>query len=248
MSVTATGAMARRRGQLEARLQPSWRRCPSPNKATASKYGGGQGAARRPPPPRHGRQRDEPVGGRSGGQPQRESHREQPFRSGRALPASVPPRRQRSSGSGGYNMGSRIFSSMHLAVRRVRRRLRRIQRQQLPGRAARAAPADGQPGWRRRAQTMNHEEQIFPALPGPDLRQPPAPRVRTAAAPAAPATGGGNHVRHPGGPRRRHSRRRREIDTAAMKQILGSDGVDLVVTDDPVLDKKQSIAFAAHAP
>src|SRR5205809_581330 len=38
-----------------------------------------------------------------------------------------------------------------------------------------------------------------------------------------------------------------KFDIAAMKQILGSDGVDLVVTDDPVMDKNQSIEFAAHA-
>ena len=37
------------------------------------------------------------------------------------------------------------------------------------------------------------------------------------------------------------------FDVAALKEILGPDGVDLVVTDDPVLDKNQSAAFAAEA-
>jgi hypothetical protein len=37
------------------------------------------------------------------------------------------------------------------------------------------------------------------------------------------------------------------FDVPALKEILGPDGVDLVVTDDPVLDKNQSTAFAAHA-
>ncbi len=38
-----------------------------------------------------------------------------------------------------------------------------------------------------------------------------------------------------------------KFDTGAMKQILGTDGVDLVVTDDEVMDKKQSADFVAHA-
>lgn len=37
------------------------------------------------------------------------------------------------------------------------------------------------------------------------------------------------------------------FDVTALKEILGPDGVDLVVTDDPVLDKNQSAAFAAQA-
>ncbi|HZN54837.1 MAG TPA: DUF2950 family protein, partial [Candidatus Polarisedimenticolaceae bacterium] len=36
-------------------------------------------------------------------------------------------------------------------------------------------------------------------------------------------------------------------DVPALKEILGSDGVDLVVTEDPVQDKNQSAAFAAKA-
>jgi hypothetical protein len=36
------------------------------------------------------------------------------------------------------------------------------------------------------------------------------------------------------------------FDVPALKQILGPDGVDLVVTDDPVADKNQSAAFAAQ--
>ncbi len=35
------------------------------------------------------------------------------------------------------------------------------------------------------------------------------------------------------------------FDTAALTQILGADGMDLVITDDRVLDKSQSAAFAA---
>jgi Protein of unknown function (DUF2950) len=35
------------------------------------------------------------------------------------------------------------------------------------------------------------------------------------------------------------------FDTAALTEILGSGGADLVITDDPVLDKNQSAAFAA---
>jgi hypothetical protein len=38
-----------------------------------------------------------------------------------------------------------------------------------------------------------------------------------------------------------------KYDVAALKEILGPDGVDLVVTDDPVLDKKLSAEFAAQA-
>jgi len=38
-----------------------------------------------------------------------------------------------------------------------------------------------------------------------------------------------------------------KFDVTALKEILGPDGVDLVVTDDPVLDKNQSAAFAAQA-
>jgi hypothetical protein len=38
-----------------------------------------------------------------------------------------------------------------------------------------------------------------------------------------------------------------KFDVAALKKILGPDGVDLVVTDDPVLDKKQASEFAALA-
>jgi hypothetical protein len=37
------------------------------------------------------------------------------------------------------------------------------------------------------------------------------------------------------------------FDVEALKQILGPDGVDLVMTDDPVADKNQSTAFAAQA-
>lgn len=36
-------------------------------------------------------------------------------------------------------------------------------------------------------------------------------------------------------------------DVPALKEILGPDGVDLIVTDDPVLDKKQATAWAAKA-
>jgi DUF2950 family protein len=36
-------------------------------------------------------------------------------------------------------------------------------------------------------------------------------------------------------------------DVPALKEIVGPDGVDLVVTDDPVLDKNQATAFAAQA-
>jgi hypothetical protein len=38
-----------------------------------------------------------------------------------------------------------------------------------------------------------------------------------------------------------------KFDVAALKEIVGPDGVDLVVTDDPVLDKNQAAAFAAQA-
>jgi Protein of unknown function (DUF2950) len=38
-----------------------------------------------------------------------------------------------------------------------------------------------------------------------------------------------------------------KFDVTALKEILGPDGVDLVVTDDPVLDKNQAAAFAAQA-
>ena len=37
------------------------------------------------------------------------------------------------------------------------------------------------------------------------------------------------------------------FDVTALKEILGPDGTDLVVTDDPVSDKNQSAAFAAKA-
>jgi hypothetical protein len=37
------------------------------------------------------------------------------------------------------------------------------------------------------------------------------------------------------------------FDAAALKDMLGADGVDLVVTDDPVMDKNQSTALAAQA-
>jgi len=37
------------------------------------------------------------------------------------------------------------------------------------------------------------------------------------------------------------------FDVAALKEILGPDGVDLVVTEDPVQDKNQAVAFAAQA-
>jgi hypothetical protein len=38
-----------------------------------------------------------------------------------------------------------------------------------------------------------------------------------------------------------------KYDVPALKEILGPDGVDLVVTNDPVRDKNQSTAFAAEA-
>jgi hypothetical protein len=38
-----------------------------------------------------------------------------------------------------------------------------------------------------------------------------------------------------------------QFDVAALKEILGPDGVDLVVSDDPVLDRNQSAEFAAQA-
>jgi hypothetical protein len=38
-----------------------------------------------------------------------------------------------------------------------------------------------------------------------------------------------------------------QFDVPALTEILGPDGVDLVVTDDPVLDKNQATAFAAQA-
>jgi hypothetical protein len=38
-----------------------------------------------------------------------------------------------------------------------------------------------------------------------------------------------------------------KFDVAALKEILGPDGVDLVVTEDPVQDKNTSMAFAAQA-
>ena len=37
------------------------------------------------------------------------------------------------------------------------------------------------------------------------------------------------------------------FDVTALKEILGPDGVDLVVSDDPVLDRNQSAEFAAQA-
>jgi hypothetical protein len=37
------------------------------------------------------------------------------------------------------------------------------------------------------------------------------------------------------------------FDTTALAEILGADGMDLVITDDRVLDKSQSAAFAAKA-
>lgn len=37
------------------------------------------------------------------------------------------------------------------------------------------------------------------------------------------------------------------FDTAALAEILGTDGLDLVITDDKVLDKSQAAAFAAKA-
>lgn len=37
------------------------------------------------------------------------------------------------------------------------------------------------------------------------------------------------------------------FDVAALKEILGPDGVDLVLSDDPVLDRNQSAEFAAQA-
>jgi Protein of unknown function (DUF2950) len=37
------------------------------------------------------------------------------------------------------------------------------------------------------------------------------------------------------------------FDVDALREILGPDGIDLVVSDDPVLDKKQTAAFAAQA-
>ena len=38
-----------------------------------------------------------------------------------------------------------------------------------------------------------------------------------------------------------------QFDVAALKEILGPDGVELVVTADPVLDRNQSAAFATQA-
>jgi hypothetical protein len=38
-----------------------------------------------------------------------------------------------------------------------------------------------------------------------------------------------------------------KFDVTALNEILGPDGVDLVVTDDPVLDRNQGAAFAAQA-
>ena len=38
-----------------------------------------------------------------------------------------------------------------------------------------------------------------------------------------------------------------QFDVAQLKEILGADGADLVVTNDPVRDKNQSVAFAAQA-
>ncbi len=38
-----------------------------------------------------------------------------------------------------------------------------------------------------------------------------------------------------------------KFDVTAMKEILGPDGMDLVVTEDPVHDKNQATAFAAQA-
>jgi hypothetical protein len=37
-----------------------------------------------------------------------------------------------------------------------------------------------------------------------------------------------------------------QFDVAALKEILGPDGIDLVVTEDPVQDKNQAAAFAAQ--
>lgn len=37
------------------------------------------------------------------------------------------------------------------------------------------------------------------------------------------------------------------FDVTALKEVLGPDGMDLVVTEDPVLDRNQSVAFAAQA-
>ena len=37
------------------------------------------------------------------------------------------------------------------------------------------------------------------------------------------------------------------FDIPALTEILGPDGMDLVVTDDPVLDKNQAAAFADKA-
>ena len=37
------------------------------------------------------------------------------------------------------------------------------------------------------------------------------------------------------------------FDAAALKQILGPDATDLISSDDPVMDKKRAVEFAAKA-
>jgi hypothetical protein len=37
------------------------------------------------------------------------------------------------------------------------------------------------------------------------------------------------------------------FDTAALKEILGPDGTDLISSDDPVMDKERAVEFAAKA-
>ena len=71
------------------------------------------------------------------------------------------------------------------------------------------------------------------ATSGPPTAQPAQPSQRTFASPTAAADA--------------LVAAAATYDVPALKELLGPDGIDLIVTDDPVLDKNQATAWAAKA-
>jgi hypothetical protein len=99
---------------------------------------------------------------------------------------------------------------------------------------------------------MAETQPAAPPTTAPQTTKPPATQPKTAQSKTAPPA-----TKEPVSPQKTYGTPEEaaesliaaadRFDVTALKQILGPDGVDLVVTEDAVQDKNQAAAFAAQA-